>query len=77
MSQTHICASLNQDISVPSVMLASQSYHPKLWFERLNNISLNGGLQVSLISASIGSPIEITLWKAYDLSLKSADLMNF
>ena len=55
---SHICASLGQGVSVilvSTVSLASQSYHCKLWFKRLNHISLDGRPLVSLISVSFGS----------------------
>ena len=54
---SHICASLGQGVSVISVSnvsLVSHSYHSKLWFKRLNHISLESRLHVSLISVSIG-----------------------
>ena len=34
---------------------ASQSYNIKLWFKRLNHISLNGGPRLSLVPVSFGS----------------------
>ena len=55
---THICTSLGQGASVilvSTVSLASQSYHCKLWFKRLNHISLSSKPRVSLISVSFGS----------------------
>ena len=53
---SHICASLGQGVSVISVStvsFVSHSYHSKLWFKRLNHISLKSRPRVSLISVSI------------------------
>ena len=55
---SHKCASLGQGVSVilvSMISLASQSYHCKLWFKRLNHISLSSKPRVSLISVSFGS----------------------
>jgi len=55
---SHICASLDQGVSVIlvwTVSLASQSYHCKLWFKRLNHISLITKPRVWFISVSLGS----------------------
>ena len=52
MTHSHIRESLGQGISVLSVSmvsLTSQSYHCKLWFQRLNRFSLRGTPRVSLI----------------------------
>ena len=55
---SHICATLGQGVSIillSTVILAYQSYHCKLWFKRLNHISLSSKPRVSLISVSFGS----------------------
>ena len=48
-------AQLVSVISVSIVSLTSQSYHCKIWFQRLNHISPGDTLRVSLISVSFGS----------------------
>ena len=60
LENTHICARLDQGVSVILVStvsfaatFASLSYHCKLWFERLPNISLNSKPRVSLKSFSM------------------------
>ena len=60
---SHICASLGQGVSVISVStvsFVSHSYHSKLWFKRLNHISLKSRPRVSLISVSIE-----LVWRSY------------
>ena len=75
---SHICASLGQGVSVilvSTIILASGSYHCKLWFKRLNHISLSGTPRVSLISVSFGSfwrshirhPLYQNAWKSHAL----------
>ena len=60
---SHTCASSGRVVSVilmSTVGFTSQSYRSKLWFKRLNHISLNGKPRVSLISVSIGQ-----VWRSH------------
>ena len=49
---SHICACLGQGALMSNVSFASRSFRSKLWFKRLNHISLNCTTRVPLISVS-------------------------